>query len=145
MNTHRFNVVMSTERKKRKSFDEILLEEAATITDRIEPFRGSSVAESIENEIALTLDQLARLRTLHSNLEHKLLQLEMSADTDMLQIEPRPHDSVDRYRSERLSLKNKIMKIEFERQRLSREQIEKEQVFQNRLFSLLKKLKLLRR
>ena len=134
---------MSSEKKM--SFEELLEEEASNVSSDSSTLDGRSITEALEQEIALTLEHLERLRSFHKTLEHKLLQLELSVDTDLLQLEPRPHDSVDRHRSERLSLKDRILRIELERQRLSKEQLEKEQAFQNHLFMLMKKLKLIRR
>src|ERR1041385_2747469 len=87
--------------KRSKTIDEIVEEEAFWIAQGLEKSPGEiSIASTLEEEIALTLEQLAQVRELHKNIEHQLLLWECAIDTDLLQLEPRPHHYGDHHRNE---------------------------------------------
>ena len=131
--------------KGSKTIDQIVEKAALWVAQDIEERPGEiSIASTLEEEIALTLEQLAQVRALHNNIEHQLLLLECAIDTDLLQLEPRPHHYGDQHQGEINTLKGRILTIAFERQKLSKEKQEKEQHFHDRLLSLLNKLRLVR-
>ena len=79
----------------------------------------NSVSSIVRREIALTVDQIQRLKKLYENQFKKLLQQECAIDTDLIQLEQR----IPRYSRyifpEKEKLKHRIFLIEMERRDLS--------------------------
>ncbi len=133
------------EKKRARRFEEMLEEEASRVARSLEDrVRDASIPSTLEEQIALAVEQLRQVREQNQELQHRLLLLECGVGTDILQLEPRPHEYVDQHREKRLSLKSRLLKIEGDRQRLSLTQLEKEQALHEKLLSLLQKLKLVR-
>jgi hypothetical protein len=136
---------MKSSRRAKRALGDRIEEEAALVAGNLEGrLQDDSLPSSIEQQIALTLEQLQQVRALHKDLERNLLQLECMVDTDILQLEPRPLDSVDQHREQRFSLKNRLLKIDAERRALARVQLEKEQALHEKLLTLLRRLSVLR-
>jgi len=130
--------------RKNSRFSETLEEKARGVAAGLmERRKDKSLTGIIEREIALTIEQIDRLRGLHGDLRKNLLRLETYIDTDLLRLKPRPHNHTNRH-AEREKLKGKLLKIEEERRRLAMEEEEKLQNLHGRLLSLLQKLGQLR-
>src|SRR6266540_3645497 len=139
--------LMSENGKKGKPsrFGDTLEEKARGITKWLNgSSNGSPVSSIIKKDIALTLDQIEGLRNVHENIRKNLVRLECYIGTDLLGLKPKPHDYDNHHRSERNKLKDKLLKIEEERRRLSVEEEEKLQKLHEKLLSLMHKIEQLR-
>ncbi len=117
------------------------MEESARelISNRNSKYTGFEVTSLIEQEIALTLDQFDRLRSVQTYQNRSLCRVECYVDTELMQMEERtPRYSADRF-PEREKFQQKLFIIESERRRNSIMYEDKMQNLQRRLLSLLQK------
>ena len=122
---------------RKKTFGESLEDKAQSIVGDIKEER---VAPSfVDDDIALTLDHLARIRDLHNQLRHRLVRLECYVDTEIIQRSPRPPFYYDDRLEERDRLRNKLFKIEEQRRKLAITEEEKLQALHDRLLALMNK------
>ena len=138
---------MSANGKKGKParFGDTLEDRAREIAKGLNGLTNSySVSSIIIKDIALTLDHIEGLKKVHENIRKNLVRLECYIGTDLLQLEPKPHDYDNHNRSDRNTLKGRLLKIEEERRKLSVEEEEKLQKLHEKLLSLLHKIEQLR-
>lgn len=99
----------------------------------------NSVPGMLRREIALTVDQMKRLKQRHDEQFLQLLRLECYVDTDLMQLEQyhgwlMPHNF-----EEREKLRQKLLDIEKERRSLSLRLDEKAHTLEDKLLSLINK------
>lgn len=105
---------------------------------RSKPY-DSSIISLIEQEIALTLEQIDRLRSLHQNQLYSLSQANCYINTELMQMEARtPRYSPYRF-PERDKLQHRLFAVESERRRESVFYEGQIQGLQRRLLSLMQK------
>ena len=78
-----------------------------------------SVPSIIRREIALTVDQIQRLRKQHEEQFRHLLRIECYVDTDLLQLEQRIPRYAPYHFPEKEKFKQRLFEIEKERRNLS--------------------------
>lgn len=118
-----------------------------TLEEKADQFLGGarnepwdrSVTGMLRREIALTVDQLERLKGRHDEQFRRLLQVECSLDTELMQMDARSPRDVPYHFPERQKLKQRLFDIEKERRKLSLQLEEKTQSLENRLLSLINK------
>ncbi len=94
---------------------------------------------SLEQEIDVTLDHLTKVRELHQELRQSLLREECYVDTELMQMEQRtPRYSPHRF-PEREKLQRRLGAIGKERRHLALLRLDKLEVLQTRLLTLLNK------
>ncbi len=98
-----------------------------------------SPAGVLEQQIALTLDHLDRVRSLHHEQLRQLFRVELYVDTELLQRRPRPFSYIDVYRPERDRLKDKLWRLDDERRRLALMEQERVHGLFDRLLALVQK------
>ncbi len=91
----------------------------------------------IRREIALTVDQIKRLRERHDEQFHRLLRLECYVDTDLMQMEQRQPRYLPYHFPEKEKFKQRLFDIEKERRNLSLRLEEKTQGLETRLLELI--------
>ncbi len=99
----------------------------------------NSLPSTLRREIALTVDQIKRLRERNDEQFRRLLKLECYVDTDLMQMEKRQPCDVPYHFPEKEKLKQRLFEIEKERRNLSLRLEEKTQSLEDRLLSLLNK------
>ena len=99
----------------------------------------NSIPSTLRREIALTVDQIKRLRDRHDEQFKRLLKLECYVDTDLIQMENRQPRYVPHHFPEKEKLKQRLFEIEKERRNLSLRLEDKTQSLEDRLLSLLNK------
>jgi hypothetical protein len=99
----------------------------------------NSIPGMIRREIALTVDQIKRLRERHDEQFRRLLRVECYVDTDLMQMEQRQPRYVPYHFPEKDKLKQRLFDIEKERRNLSIRLEEKTQSLEDRLLSLVNK------
>lgn len=99
----------------------------------------NTIPGMIRREIALTVDQIRRLREKHDEQFHRLLKIECYIDTELMQIEARQPKYVPYHFPEKAKLRQRLFDIEKERRNLSLRLEEKTQSLEERLLSLLNK------
>lgn len=108
----------------------------------------ASVVSALDREIALTLDQLDRLRALHVRLARDLLRTECSIGTQIMQLSPwAPHyreyliDPREKMQNKMRHdhLRDKMRAVDEERRRLAVSREERIQSLENRLLTLLER------
>lgn len=134
------------ERKPRRSFAEKLEERArALLADAPRhDLDLTGIDHILDNELALTLDQLTGIRKLHASLDRRLLLLECYVDTEIIQSSPRPPFYYDRYWHERQMLRRRLLHIEDERRKLALKHEDSMRPLQDKLLTLLHRRALLR-
>lgn len=96
-----------------------------------------TITRTIEREIALVLDHMDRLRSLHEKLRDNLLQMRCYTDTELIQMEDRtPQYSPYRF-PEREKLQRRLLALEKERRQLALSEEDKLQELHKQLLSLL--------
>ena len=123
-----------------QSFSETL-EERARKVFAVEDRQIGKVSRSsfIEDDIALTLHQIDRLRARDRDIRQSLVQAECYINTELIQMEERtPRYSPYRF-PEREKLQRRLSRIAEERRRFVISQAEKLDAFHERLLSLLNK------
>ena len=99
----------------------------------------NSVPGMIRREIALTVDQIKRLKDRHDEQFKRLLRVECYVDTELMQMETRQPRYVPYHFPEKEKLKQRLFDIEKERRNLSIRLEEKTQSLEERLLSLINK------
>lgn len=99
----------------------------------------TSVPGMIRREIALTIDQIKRLKDRHEDQFHRLLKLECYVDTDLMQLQQRIPKYAPYHFPEKEKLKQRLFEIEKERRNLSLRLEEKTQGLEEKLLSLINK------
>ena len=125
---------------QKQSFAEQLEQRAQDVlaapATKIGQFSRSSL---FEDEIALTLHHIDRLRAREQDMKHELLQAECYIDTELMQMEQRtPRYSPYRF-PEREKMQKRLSRIAEERRRLTVTQAEKLDGLHDRLLALLSK------
>lgn len=117
------------------------LEEKARrlVIDTAKRAPNEPIPKIVERQIALTLDQIARFRSLHEKLSDSLQMMKCYTTTELIRMEDRtPKYSFYRF-PEREKLQRSLLRIEQERRRLMITKEEKLQDLHNELLSLLNK------
>lgn len=99
----------------------------------------NSIPGMIRREIALTVDQIKRLRERHDEQFHRLLRVECYVDTELIQMEQRQPRYAPYHFPEKDKLTQRLFDIEKERRNLSLRLEEKTQSLEDRLLSLINK------
>jgi len=97
----------------------------------------TSIPAMIQREIALTLDQIKRLKERHDEQFLRLLRLECYVDTDLMQMEQRQPRYMPYHFPEKEKLKQRLFDIEKERRNLNLRLEEKTQGLEDRLLGLI--------
>ncbi len=126
-------------KRAKPTFGETLEEKARQLTGNAEREGAVTVGSIVEQEIALVVNHIDRLRTVHKNLHRSLLQIECYVDTEIIQREPREPVYVDYRLAERDRLRNRLFKIEEERRKLAVAHEDKIQTLHDRLLSLMQR------
>ena len=103
---------------------------------RVEP---DPIVSIVEQEVALTLDHLDRLREAHRRIHRSLLRHECYLGTAIIQREPRPPVYLDPRLPERDRLRDRLRKIDEERRRWTVQYVKERQSLLDRLLSLVNK------
>ena len=96
-----------------------------------------SIPSIILREIALTVDQIKRLKERHEEQLRRLLRIECYVDTDLMQLEQRTPRYVPYHFPEKEKLKQRLFEIEKERRNLSLRLEEKTQGLEDKLLTLI--------
>ena len=99
----------------------------------------TSIPGMLRREIALTVDQIKRLRDRHDEQFHRLLRLECYVDTDLMQLQERIPRYTPYHFPEKEKFKQRLFDIEKERRNLSLRIEEKTQGLEDRLLNLINK------
>jgi hypothetical protein len=99
----------------------------------------TSIPEILRREIALTVDQMKRLRDRHDEQFRRLLRLECYIDTDLMQLQQRIPRYAPYHFPEKEKFKQRLFDIEKERRSLSLRIEEKTQGLEDRLLNLINK------
>ena len=78
-----------------------------------------SIPSIVRREIALTVDQIKRLKKWHDEQSHRLLRIECYVDTDLIQLEERIPRYTPYHFPEKEKFKQRLFEIEKERRNLS--------------------------
>ena len=124
-------------KKTKPTFCETLEQKARQLTRNADRQREATVGFIIEQEIALVVNHIDRLRAVHKNLHRSLLRIECYVDTEIIQREPREPVYIDYRLAERDRLRNRLFKIEEERRKLAVAHEDKLQTLHERLLSLM--------
>lgn len=98
-----------------------------------------SIPSMVRREIALTVEQIQRLRDRHDEQFHRLLRVECYVDTELMQMEQRQPQYTPYHFPEKEKLKQRLFDIEKERRNLSLKLEEKTQNLETRLLELINK------
>jgi hypothetical protein len=98
-----------------------------------------SIPSILRREIALTVEQIQRLRERHDEQFHRLLKVECYVDTELIQMEQRQPRYAPYHFPEKDKLKQRLFDIEKDRRNLSLRLEEKTQSLEDRLLSLINK------
>ena len=96
-----------------------------------------SIPSIVRREIALTVDQIKRLREQHDKQFRRLLRIECYVDTDLMQLEQRIPRYAPYHFPEKEKFKQRLFEIEKERRSLSLRLEEKTQGLEDKLLSLI--------
>ena len=118
-----------------------------TLEDKANQFIGPnsnkqwdvSIPGTLRREIALTVDQIKRLRERHEEQFRLLLRIECDVGTELMQMDAQSSRDALYHFPERQKLKQQLFDIEKERRSLSLQLEEKTQSLENRLLSLINK------
>ena len=97
----------------------------------------NTIPAMIRREIALTVDQIKRLREQHDEQFRRLLRVECYIDTDLMQLEQRQPRYIPYHFPEKEKLKQRLFDIEKERRNLSFKLEEKTQGLEEKLLNLI--------
>lgn len=109
------------------------------------PKRGDwdkSIPSIVRREIALTVDQIKRLKENHEEQFLRLLRIECYVDTDLLQLEERVPRYAPYHFPEKEKFKQRLFEIEKERRNLSLKLEEKTQGLEDKLLALVNRCEL---
>ena len=124
----------------RRSFGKTLEDKADELAvERNIPTWDSSIPSMLRREISLTVDQIKRIRDRHDEQFNRLLKLECSVDTDLLQMQQRQPRYLPHHFPEKEKLKQRLFDIEKDRRNLSIRLEDKTQGLEDRLLSLINK------
>ena len=96
-----------------------------------------SIPSIVRREIALTVDQIKRLKEKHEEHFLRLLRIECYVDTDLMQLEERIPRYAPYHFPEKEKFKQRLFDIEKERRNLSLRLEEKTQGLEDKLLSLV--------
>ena len=99
----------------------------------------NTIPAMLRREIALTVDQIKRLRERHEEQFLRLLRLECYVDTELMQMEQRQPRYAPYHFPEKQKLRQQLFDIEKDRRNLSLRLEEKTQGLEERLLSLINK------
>ena len=99
----------------------------------------SVILSMIEEELALTIDQIDSLRDMHENLKNDLLEIQCYIDTELMQMEDRTSRYSPYKFPEREKLQRGLTNIAKERRKLAVLEQEKLQNLHSHLLKLLHK------
>lgn len=98
-----------------------------------------TIPSMLRREIALTVDQIKRLKQRHEEQFHRLLRLECYVGTDLKRLRARSPKFVPYHFPEKEKFKQRLFDIEKERRDLSLRLEEKTQTLEGRLLNLINK------
>ena len=101
-----------------------------------------SIPSIVRREIALTVDQIKRLKERHDEQFLRLLRIECYVDTDLMQMEQRQPRYMPYHFPEKEKFKQRLFEIEKERRNLSLRLEEKTQGLEEKLLSLVNRCEL---
>lgn len=101
-----------------------------------------SIPSIVRREIALTVDQIKRLREKHEEQFLRLLRIECYVDTDLMRLEERIPRYVPYHFPEKEKFKQRLFEIEKERRNLSLRLDEKTQGLEDKLLALVNRCEL---
>ena len=96
-----------------------------------------SIPSIVRREIALTVDQIKRLKERHEEQFRRLLRIECYVDTDLKQLEQRIPRYAPYHFPEKEKFKQRLFEIEKERRNLSLRLEEKTQGLEDKLLALV--------
>ena len=96
-----------------------------------------SIPSIVRREIALTVDQIKRLKERHDEQFLRLLRIECYVDTDLVQLQQRISRYAPYHFPEKEKFKQRLFEIEKERRNLSLRLEEKTQTLESKLLELL--------
>ena len=102
-----------------------------------------SIPSIVRREIALTVDQIKRLKEKHEEQFLRLLRIECYVDTDLMQLEERIPRYAPYHFPEKEKFKQRLFEIEKERRNMSLRLEEKMQGLEDKLLSLVNRCELL--
>lgn len=97
----------------------------------------TAIPAMVRREIALTVDQIKRLKERHDEQFRRLLRVECYVDTELMQIEARKPKYRPYHFPEKAKLRQRLFDIEKERRNLSLRLEEKTQGLETRLLELI--------
>jgi hypothetical protein len=98
-----------------------------------------SIPSIVRREIALTVDQIKRLKERHEEQFDRLLRIECYVDTDLIQLEQRIPRYTPYHFPEKEKFKQRLFEIEKERRNLSLKLEEKTRGLEGKLLALINK------
>lgn len=98
-----------------------------------------SIPSMLRREIALTVDQIKRLREQHDKQFRRLLRVECAIDTDLMQLKEQYRHQPFYHPPEREKLKQRLFDIEKERRNLSMKLEDKTRSLEDKLLGLINK------
>jgi len=98
-----------------------------------------SIPSIIQREIVLTVEQVNRLKEQHDGQLLRLLRMECSVGTDLMQLEQRTPRYIPYHFPEKEKLKQRLFEIEKDRRKLKLRLEEKIQGFEDKLLTLINK------
>ena len=101
-----------------------------------------SIPSIVRREIALTVDQIKRLKERHDEQFLRLLRIECYVGTDLIQLQQRIPQYAPYHFPEKEKLKQRLFEIEKERRNLSLKLEEKTQGLEDKLLSLVNRCEL---
>ena len=102
-----------------------------------------SISSIVRREIALTVDQINRLKKKHEEQFRRLLRIECYVDTDLMQLEQRIPRYVPYHFPEREKFKQRLFEIEKERRELSLKLEKETRGLEDKLLSLVNRCELM--
>ena len=100
---------------------------------------NKSIPSIVRREMALTVDQIKRLKKRHDEQFRRLIRLECYVGTDLMQLEQRQPRYIPYHFPEKEKLKQRLFDIEKERRNLNLKLEEKTQGLEDKLLSLINK------
>lgn len=102
-----------------------------------------SIPSIVRREIALTVDQIKRLKERHEEQFLRLLRIECYVDTDLMRLEQRIPRYAPYHFPEKEKFKQRLFEIEKERRNLSLKLEEKTQGLEDKLLALVNRCELM--
>jgi len=120
--------------KFRKTLEE-KAEEVSSVPNRKQ--WDKAIPSIVRREIALTVDQIKRLKQRHDEQFRQLLRLECYVQTDLRRLESRAPKFIQYHFPEKEKFKQRLFDIEKERQSLNSKLEENTQGLENKLLNLI--------